>query len=908
MDKNFTEMSPETLEHELGTDTVTGISKSTAKARLKKNGKNTVFSVKRRSFLSSMTEPLRSPAMILCLAVAVISICFGRYPIGIASTVILLSEIVFSGLLSLYFARTTEAAASVDVPKAKVIRSGKLYMIPSENLVAGDLAVFEKGDIISGDIIVTSSNDLTVLEPVFDEGGRTRFQKSKKSANVSPNTDSADRTKKNNFISASSAVLSGEGRGIVCSVGADTYIGALRGGVRKSVGGYNTELTKRLYSILSRISFASVLMVLPLTVIGVFTSRGGHDLLDIFLLSLTLTVGASPEIFKAYSKAAYAYSIQRLANYGQVSDTALIKNPQGADMIRNCTDLILLGTSALCGGKLSVDSVYTQNEELYGSEYISDKVTRVARDLCVYMAGSGKGVESGITEENYVRTALEGFIDEVGVDREELMIKTSSSFFKYYEKLEASCVFTEFNDGKANILLSDSPSLIEFCTHILVDGETVGISGQDKLRLSQKYREYVSRGCTVAVMAYSDEGTVVFEAMISMSREIGRGVGENIKSLSSEGVKTTVFLNERTPSELSPVFGSGISDTVCTPEGESLGVAYMKHRVFASVPKSDIAALVRALRSEGKTVAVLGSVHEDFEVLEEADLAIATDDFSYMELDREDSEYLKMPDEGREYSPSCAPLVRRRADMLVKRSSSKGGGLSGFINARNAQDRLSATHISVISLILCVYALALGITVVPLLTGSMLVSPSAALYVLMFILPMSMLLLTVNIIKDRRTRESYVNISNYVSVLNEKRELLISSFLCGLLLYVPGCIIGFLLENGDTGCKGAVFVSMMLITLLIYIRIGKIDKTSIKDNTTHGLLLPMIGIAGVVLLSIIATSVRQAFGVSLSLGFVLMLVSSVPVFFLSEFLSKNIGKAIDKKLVRKRNEKTDNNS
>ena len=96
----------------------------------------------------------------------------------------------------------------MDVPTAKVVREGKTYEIPTENLVLGDIVVFSSGDQICADAVVVKGNV---------------------SVNESLLTGESDEIKKevDDELLSGSYIITGKCYAKITKVGADFYISKL---------------------------------------------------------------------------------------------------------------------------------------------------------------------------------------------------------------------------------------------------------------------------------------------------------------------------------------------------------------------------------------------------------------------------------------------------------------------------------------------------------------------------------------------------------------------------------------------------------------------------------------------------------------------------------------------------------
>jgi len=148
----------------LGSDPTAGLSKKEAHERLRKDGKNIIYRVQKISILKCIKHILTDFISMLLLFCAVLSAIFGRpsvFALIFILYVINVSVVLFSYLKS---HRILENMAEHTLPTAKVLRSGKLYIIRQEGLVRGDIIFVSAGDIIPCDARLIEADGLFVLE------------------------------------------------------------------------------------------------------------------------------------------------------------------------------------------------------------------------------------------------------------------------------------------------------------------------------------------------------------------------------------------------------------------------------------------------------------------------------------------------------------------------------------------------------------------------------------------------------------------------------------------------------------------------------------------------------------------------------------------------------------------------
>ena len=233
----------------LGTDASTGLSARSAADRLAADGPNELPSKPPvpawRRFLSQFNDPL----VYLLLAASAIStaawILEGAEGAPVDSIVIL-AVVTLNAVLG--FVQENKAADAVAALSAMteatstVLRDGSLLVVPSSELVVGDVLVLGEGDQVGADARLLSAAALRVVESSLTGEADAVV---KTPGAVGADTDLADRTC---MVHRGTSVAQGTGRAVVVATGADTQMGAIAR-MLDSVEEEDTPLQKEIHAV-----------------------------------------------------------------------------------------------------------------------------------------------------------------------------------------------------------------------------------------------------------------------------------------------------------------------------------------------------------------------------------------------------------------------------------------------------------------------------------------------------------------------------------------------------------------------------------------------------------------------------------------------------------------------------------
>ena len=134
-----------------------GLSQTEAESRLQTNGKNRLEAAKGKSLVRRLVEQLSDPMILILLAAAAIS---GGLAVveneSFADVIIILAVVIVNAVLGVYqeskAEKAIEALQEMSAATSKVLRDGRVQLVPSEDLVVGDVVLVEAGDAVPADV------------------------------------------------------------------------------------------------------------------------------------------------------------------------------------------------------------------------------------------------------------------------------------------------------------------------------------------------------------------------------------------------------------------------------------------------------------------------------------------------------------------------------------------------------------------------------------------------------------------------------------------------------------------------------------------------------------------------------------------------------------------------------------
>ena len=326
------------------TSSLDGLSSNDAAERLSEHGPNSIPEARQRSAIGRLVTQLRDPMILLLLAAGLVTTAVG----DVTDTAIIAIVVVLNTSIGVVQEVRAEHAISalgrLAAPAAKVVRDRRVTSLPAAQVVPGDLAVLDAGDVVPADGVLTEAHQLQV-----DESAMT-------GESVPVERVGGDE------VQAGTVVTRGRARVTVTRTGEDSGLGRIAGLIAAAPV-RPTPLQQRLTAL----SRTLVLAVLVLT--GVVLAVGvaqGRDLVEMLIVAVSLAVAAVPESLPAVVSVALALGAHRMAKRA-----AIVRHLPAVETLGSVTVLASDKTGTLTEGRMVAERLWTPLESytVSGSGY-----------------------------------------------------------------------------------------------------------------------------------------------------------------------------------------------------------------------------------------------------------------------------------------------------------------------------------------------------------------------------------------------------------------------------------------------------------------------------------------------------------------------------------------------------------
>lgn len=337
-----------------------GLSNDDVESRSKQFGPNELTEAPPTTLLQLLWEQFNNFVVLLLVIAAVISALLGDY---IEAAAILAIVILNAGLGIFQERRAEQALAALRklaAPEAHVIRNGSRQVIPSRELVPGDLVLLETGNYVPADLRLLEAINLRIEEAALT-GESVPVQKDA-AARLESDIPIGDRK---NTAFMGTVVNYGRGKGAVVATGMNTQIGMIAEMIQ-SVEQEPTPLQRRLDQLGRTLGWAALAVCALVFLVGWMR---GSDPLDMFLVAVSLAIAAVPEGLPAVVTISLAMGMREM-----LKRHALIRRLSSVETLGSATVICSDKTGTLTQNEMTATRIWADDQfiEISGGGYSPD--------------------------------------------------------------------------------------------------------------------------------------------------------------------------------------------------------------------------------------------------------------------------------------------------------------------------------------------------------------------------------------------------------------------------------------------------------------------------------------------------------------------------------------------------------
>ncbi len=633
----------------LESDVEKGLSREEAARRLRVYGPNLLQKSKPTHPLWLFIRQFKDFMIYILMAAALVSAALLQEYIDAAIIMAIVVANAILGFVQEYRAeKSLLALKELSAPTVRVKRDGRVEMIPSRDLVPGDILLIEEGDKISADARLISVFSLRMMEASLT--GESEAS----SKIVSPITEeSVPPGDQVNMVFAGTYVEKGRGEAVVVETGRGTEMGKIAS-LLEEAEEEETPLQKELKITGKRIAILCLGICAFIFLLGL---AKGEEWTSLFLFSVSLAVAAIPEGLPAIVTIALALGVRRMSE-----ENAILRHLPAVETL-GCTNVICTDkTGTLTRSEMEAREIWLVNE---GKVDLTDEEEReealsLARGVIIIaslcnnaLSQNGEYLGEGTEVALLKMSDLLGFnrerarnglplIGEIPFESERKMMSTIHQVRDLQELEEAFSI----RDHGYVLFSKGAPEVIgQICDRVIQPGGAAPMTLEMRSLILSQAEDMAKRGLRTMAFAFRPldslppdqeyfnlEKEEIFAGLVGMNDPPRPEVYQALESCRAAHIEVVMITGDHavTAQAIGEELGIlGPEKDIITgrelheiPE-EELASRVRKIGVYARVAPSDKVKIVKAWKREGAVVAMTGDGVNDAPALKQADIGVA---------------------------------------------------------------------------------------------------------------------------------------------------------------------------------------------------------------------------------------------------------------------------------------------
>ena len=612
----------------LNSDPHTGLSQEEAKKRLNQFGANRLTIERTVSFWGVFREEITEPMILLLLIVGIVYSIWGQLRDAITIFVIIIA-LVFVEIFTEYRAKKgVDALKKISQPTVTVMRDGLYQSIPTTDIVKGDIAILEVGEIIPADIRIISSFGLQIKESALT-GESTPVAKYQ---NILPHD--AVLAERNNMAFAGTTITRGRGIGIVTATGMATELGRITGLVIEAKEP-RTKLQQAMKQLAGLLVWVAVSFSILIPVIGMIQHKPFKEMV---LTGLSLSFATIPEELPIIITMVLGVGALTLSK-----KNVLIRRLSTAETLGDLTTIVTDKTGTITENKMTLAKICADNTS---KSFAHDSLSPA--DLLLLRIGlltsCTRITSGGCNSADPMETAIIEAAKNAGIVPEELLTKFNlqTEFSFDNERKIMSAIFRQngesvvYAKGAPEVILSRSSKILEGLSErkkSVKDDKavrtTIESMANEAMRVVAFAYKKVTDGATTAQA--EAENRLVFVGLAGLVDPLRSGVIEAFKTTKEAGIRTIIVSGDYplTVQKIASQVGIDSDGRLITGgELDHMDDGTLKEKLkevslFARTTPEQKLRIVRLLQESGEIVGVTGDGINDAPALKSANVGIA---------------------------------------------------------------------------------------------------------------------------------------------------------------------------------------------------------------------------------------------------------------------------------------------
>jgi len=634
--ENWFNQETEKVMNKLNSNLEKGLTEEQVKAAREKYGYNELEAKKKKTLLVKFLEQFKDFMIIVLIIAAIVSGVVGvAEGEGITDTIIILVVVIVNAIIGVAqenkAEKSLEALQKLSAHASKVIRDGKMIVVPSRDLVPGDIVVIDTGDYVPADLRIIEAINLKSQESALT-GESVPVEKLSEAINAQE-VGVGDRV---NMLFSSSLITYGRGKGIVVETGMNTEVGKIASIINSTEEG-TTPLQEKLNKLGKTLGIAALVICVIIFIVGILY---GKEPVHMFMTSVSLAVAAIPEGLAAVSTIVLAIGVQRM-----VKRNAIVKKLPAVETLGSASVICSDKTGTLTQNKMTVQKIFTNN---YMIEV--NKEIQINNELEKLIYISMLCNDTKIGEDNKLtgdptETALIDMGMKMDVDIHKILSTPRLAELPFDSDRKLMTTVHEV-DGKYVVYTKGAiDELLKRCDNYILNEEIKNDLAEYRRTIDETNEGLAKNALRVLGFAYKEidhvptneemkdiESHLTYVGMVGMIDPPREEAKQAVEKCKTAGIKTVMITGDHKITATAIAKQLGIledeSEAITGSELEKMSDEDLiknirKYSVYARVAPEHKVRIVRAWQANGEIVAMTGDGVNDAPALKNADIGCA---------------------------------------------------------------------------------------------------------------------------------------------------------------------------------------------------------------------------------------------------------------------------------------------
>lgn len=627
------------VKKSLDSDPEKGLSLHEVETRRERYGPNELEAGKKASALKIFLSQFNDIMIWVLAAAAIIS---GFVLKELLDAVAIMAILVLNSILGFVqefrAEKAMEALRKLAAPTAKAIRDGKEEIIPSRDIVPGDLIRLETGDSVPADARLVQCQVFSSQEAALT--GESQPVNKTTAEMPSREVPLADRK---NMVYAGTLVASGRALALVTATGPSSEMGQIA--ALLDTKDEKTPLQYELRDVGKKITFLCLAVAAVVIVAGI---ARGHSIAIMFLAGVSLAVAAIPEGLPAVITVSLALGVQNMAKHH-----AVIRKLHAVETLGSTSVICSDKTGTLTQNKMAVRRIFFQNRlwKLSAENKLLDPESNQETDLdlvpllkVAVLCNDARQIANGKMLGDPTETALVFIGEAFGLNKDQLekeMPRISEVPFDSDRKRMSTI---HRPDGSFLVLMKGAPEqVLPHCSRLLLDSEHE-MTAKDRDTILGFDGQLAREGFRNLAFAYKEmkqapketssdevESDLVFAGLLGLTDPPRPEVAQAIETCKKAHINVAMITGDHKLTAEAIAREIGLLDgrkIITGIELEKMPLEQLEKEladiaVFARVSPKDKIKIVKAYRDKGYVVGMTGDGINDAPAVKMADIGIS---------------------------------------------------------------------------------------------------------------------------------------------------------------------------------------------------------------------------------------------------------------------------------------------